>query len=141
MLDILLSQIASGLVLGGLYVLIAIGLSIVFGLLGIVNFAHGAFFTLGAYFALTLVGVLGWPAVILSPLIVGGIGMIAERLLIRRLYDKEPLISLIVTFALALLIEATVRLVYGGIGQPFSPPPFMAGLPACGAALTNKYRR
>src|ERR1700742_4374016 len=116
MLDILLSQIASGLVLGGLYVLIAIGLSIIFGLLGIVNFAHGAFFTLGAYFALTLFHTFGWPAVILSPIIVGGLGMIAERLLIRRLYDKEPLISLIVTFALALMIEATVRLVYGGIG-------------------------
>jgi branched-chain amino acid transport system permease protein len=83
MLEILLSQTVSGLVLGGLYVLIAIGLSIIFGLLGIVNFAHGAFFTLGAYFALTLVELFGWPAVLLSPIIVGGIGMVAERLLIR----------------------------------------------------------
>ena len=140
MLEILLSQTVSGLVLGGLYVLIAIGLSIIFGLLGIVNFAHGAFFTLGAYFALTLVELFGWPAVLLSPIIVGGIGMVAERLLIRRLYDKEPLISLIVTFALALLIEATVRLIYGGIGQPFSPPPFMAGFLVWGPILITKYR-
>jgi branched-chain amino acid transport system permease protein len=140
MLEILLSQTVSGLVLGGLYVLIAIGLSIIFGLLGIVNFAHGAFFTLGAYFALTLVELFGWPAVLLSPIIVGGIGMVAERLLIRRLYDKEPLISLIVTFALALLIEATVRLIYGGIGQPFSPPPFMAGFLIWGPILITKYR-
>jgi len=140
MLEILLSQTVSGLVLGGLYVLIAIGLSIIFGLLGIVNFAHGAFFTLGAYFALTLVEFFGWPAVLLSPIIVGGIGMVAERLLIRRLYDKEPLISLIVTFALALLIEATVRLIYGGIGQPFSPPPFMAGFLIWGPILITKYR-
>ena len=140
MLDILLSQTVSGLVLGGLYVLIAIGLSIIFGLLGIVNFAHGAFFTLGAYFALSLVGAVGWPAVVLSPIIVGGIGMVAERLLIRRLYDKEPLISLIVTFALALLIEATVRLIYGGIGQPFSPPPFMSGFLVWGPILITKYR-
>jgi branched-chain amino acid transport system permease protein len=139
-LDILLSQIVSGLVLGGLYVLIAIGLSIVFGLLGIVNFAHGTFFTLGAYLAVTLVGTLGWPAVILSPVIVGGIGMIAERLLIRRLYDKEPLISLIVTFALALLIEATIRLIYGGIGQPFSPPPFISGFLVWGPILITNYR-
>ena len=65
------------------YVLIAIGLSIIFGLLGIVNFAHGAFFTLGAYFALTLSQLFGWPAVILAPIIVGGIGMVAERLLIQ----------------------------------------------------------
>ncbi len=140
MLEILLSQTVSGLVLGGLYVLIAIGLSIIFGLLGIVNFAHGAFFTLGAYLALTLVETFGWPAILLSPIIVGGISMVAERLLIRRLYDKEPLISLIVTFALALLIEATVRLIYGGIGQPFSPPPFMAGFLIWGPILITKYR-
>jgi branched-chain amino acid transport system permease protein len=140
MLDILLSQTISGLVLGGLYVLIAIGLSIIFGLLGIVNFGHGAFFTLGAYLAVTLVQYFGWPAVVLSPVIVGGIGMLAERLLIRRLYDKEPLISLIVTFALALMIEATVRLIYGGIGQPFSAPPFMAGFLIWGPILITKYR-
>jgi len=140
MLEILLSQVTSGVVLGGLYVLIAIGLSIIFGLLGIVNFAHGAFFTLGAYFALTLYQVFGWPAVILSPLIVGAIGMLAERLLIRRLYDKEPLVSLIVTFALALLIEAAVRLVWGGIGQPFSPPPQLAGFLIWGPILITKYR-
>jgi len=140
MLDILLSQTASGLVLGGLYVLIAIGLSIIFGLLGIVNFAHGVFFTLGAYFALTLYQYFGWPAVILSPILVGGVGMIAERLLIRRLYDKEPLVSLIITFALALLIEASVRLVWGGIGQPFSPPPFLSGFYIWGPVLITKYR-
>src|ERR1700761_5349969 len=140
MLDILLSQTASGLVLGGLYVLIAIGLSIIFGLLGIVNFAHGAFFTLGAYLALTLVQFFGWPAGVLSPGIVCGVGMLAERLLIRRLYDKEPLISLIVTFALALLIEATLRLIYGGIGQPFSPPPFLSGFMIWGPILITKYR-
>ena len=140
MLEILLSQVVSGLVLGGLYVLIAIGLSIIFGLLGIVNFAHGTFFTLGAYFALTLYQYFGWPAVILAPVIVGAIGMVAERLLIRRLYDKEPLISLIVTFALALLIEASVRLIYGGIGQPFSPPPFLSGFLIWGPILITKYR-
>jgi branched-chain amino acid transport system permease protein len=140
MLDIVLSQVASGLVLGGLYVLIAIGLSIIFGLLGIVNFAHGAFFTLGAYFALTLFRQFGWPAVILSPIIVGAIGIVVERVLIRKLYDKEPLVSLIITFALALMIEATVRLVWGGIGQPFSPPPFLAGFYIWGPVLITKYR-
>ncbi|MFO1024315.1 MAG: branched-chain amino acid ABC transporter permease [Acetobacteraceae bacterium] len=140
MLEILLSQTASGLVLGGLYVLIAIGLSIIFGLLGIVNFAHGAFFTLGAYFALTLFEYFGWPAVILAPVVVGAIGIVVERLLIRRLYDKEPLISLIVTFALALLIEATVRLIYGGLGRPFSPPPFLSGFYIWGPILITKYR-
>lgn len=140
MLDVILSQVASGLVLGGLYVLIAIGLSIIFGLLGIVNFAHGAFFTLGAYFALTLYQTFGWPAVILSPILVGLVGIVVERLLIRRLYNKEPLVSLIITFALALMIEATVRLVWGGIGQPFSPPPFLSGFFIWGPVLITKYR-
>jgi branched-chain amino acid transport system permease protein len=140
MLDVLLSQLAAGLVLGGLYVLIAIGLSIIFGLLGIVNFAHGNFFALGAYFALTLVQTFGWPAAILAPLLVGVFGMIVERLLIRQLYDKEPLVSLIITFALALMIEALLRLVYGGIGQPFDQPPLFTGIFLWGPVLISKYR-
>ena len=140
MLDVLLSQVAAGLVLGGLYVLIAIGLSIIFGLLGIVNFAHGNFFALGAYFALTLVQTFGWPAAILAPLLVGAVGMLVERVLIRQLYDKEPLVSLIITFALALMIEALLRLVYGGIGQPFDQPPIFSGIFLWGPVLISKYR-
>jgi branched-chain amino acid transport system permease protein len=140
MLDLILSQVAAGLVLGGLYVLIAIGLSIIFGLLGIVNFAHGNFFALGAFFALSLYQAFGWLAVVLAPILVGVVGMIAERLLIRQLYDKEPLVSLIITFALALMIEATLRLVYGGIGQPFNQPPFFSGIYLWGPVLITKYR-
>jgi branched-chain amino acid transport system permease protein len=140
MLEIIISQVVNGLLVGGLYVLIAIGLSIIFGLLGIVNFAHGAFFTLGAYFTLTLYQIFGWPAVILAPILVGIVGMIAERLLIQHLYDKEPLISLIVTFAMSLLVEATVRLIYGGIGQPFSPPAFLSGFLIWGPILMTTYR-
>ena len=140
MLDVLLSQVAAGLVLGGLYVMIAIGLSIIFGLLGIVNFAHGNFFALGAYFALTLVQYFGWPAVIFAPILVGIVGMVVERILIRQLYDKEPLISLIVTFALALMIEALLRLIYGGIGQPFNQPPMFTGIYLWGPVLITKYR-
>ena len=83
MLDVLLSQVAAGLVLGGLYVLIAIGLSIIFGLLGIVNFAHGNFFALGAYFALTLYQYLGWPAVLVARVVVGVFGMPFRCTLIR----------------------------------------------------------
>jgi len=139
-LDVILSQVAAGLVLGSLYVLIAIGLSIIFGLLGIVNFAHGNFFALGAYFALTLFQHFGWPAVILAPILVGLVGMGVERLLIRQLYDKEPLISLIVTFALALMIEALLQLIYGGIGQPFSQPPMFSGIYLWGPVLITRYR-
>ena len=140
MLDLILSQVANGLVLGGLYVLIAIGLSIIFGQLGIVNFAHGAFFALGAYFALTLYGMFGWPAVVLAPLLVGLLGTVVERLLIQWLYEKDPLVSLIVTFALALMIEASIRLIWGGIGLPFDPPPIFAGFFIWGPVLITKYR-
>jgi branched-chain amino acid transport system permease protein len=139
-LDLLLSQVAAGLVLGGLYVLIAIGLSIIFGQLGIVNFAHGNFFALGAYFALSLYQQFGWPAVVFAPILVGVVGMIVERLLIHKLYDKEPLVSLIITFALALMIEALLRLIYGGIGQPFNQPPIFSGIYLWGPVLITKYR-
>ena len=131
MLDTLVSQTANGLVLGFVYVLIAVGLSITFGLLGIINFAHGAFFALGAYVAYQLVQMFGWPAVVLAPLLVGGIGMVVEVLLIRRLYGKEPLLSLIVTFALALLIEALIRFFWGADGKPLASACSSSQLPHC----------
>ncbi|MBV9782835.1 MAG: branched-chain amino acid ABC transporter permease [Acidisphaera sp.] len=140
MLDTILSQAVNGLVLGFLYVLIAVGLSIIFGLLGIVNFAHGAFFALGAYFAMQLYRSFGWPAVILAPFLAGAIGMVVELSLIRRLYGKEPLLSLILTFALSLLMSALIRLFWGGAGQPFSPPRFLAGFVEWGPVLITTYR-
>ncbi len=140
MFDVIVSQAVNGLVLGFLYVLIAVGLSIIFGLLGIVNFAHGSFFALGAFFALSLYRHLGWPGVLLSPILVGLLGMVVEMTLIRRLYDKEPLVSLILTFALALLIEAVIRLVWGGSGIPFSAPKFLSGFVEYGPVLMTRYR-
>lgn len=140
MLDIILSQVVNGFVLGFLYVLIAVGLTIIFGLIGIVNFAHGTFFALGAYFALTLQQQLGWWAVIFAPFIVGIIGMAVEFVLIRRVYGKDPLVSLILTFALALLIEALIRVVWGSGGQPFNPPAFLIGFVEWGPILMTNYR-
>jgi branched-chain amino acid transport system permease protein len=140
MLDILVSQAANGLVLGFIYVLIAVGLSITFGLLGVINFAHGAFFALGAYVAWQLFQLFGWSAVILAPPLVGLIGMVVEVVIIRRLYGKEPLLGLIVTFALALLIEAVIRYVWGAEGKPFNPPPAFAGIIDLGPLLITKYR-
>ena len=140
MLDVIVSQVANGLVLGFIYVLIAVGLSITFGLLGVINFAHGAFFALGAYFAWQLFQLFGWPAVIFAPILVAFVGMLVEMTLIRRLYGKEPLLSLIVTFALALLIEALIRYVWGADGKPFNPPPAFAGIVEAGPLLITKYR-
>ncbi|CAH1669685.1 Branched-chain amino acid ABC transporter permease [Hyphomicrobiales bacterium] len=140
MLDMILSQTVNGLILGFLYVLIAVGLSIIFGLLGIVNFAHGAFFALGAYLALVLAREFGWWAALLAPLLTGGIGMVVEVVLIRHLYGKEPLLGLILTFALALLIEAILRMIFGGAPLPFSAPRFLAGFVEYGPILLTKYR-
>lgn len=140
MLDIVLSQAVNGLVLGMLYVLIAVGLSVVFGLLGIVNFAHGAFFALGAYAALVLSREFGWWAVFLAPILTMGLGMLLEVVLIRRLYGHEPLRSLIVTFALALLIEALLQLTFGGAPIAFSTPKFLVGFVEYGSVLVTQYR-
>jgi branched-chain amino acid transport system permease protein len=140
MLDMILSQAVNGLVLGFLYVLIAVGLSIIFGMLGIVNFAHGSFFALGAYFAYVLNRDFGWGAALLAPLITAAIGIVVEMVLIRRLYDKEPLLGLILTFALALLIEAILRLLFGGAPVPFGAPKFLSGFVEYGPILITKYR-
>jgi branched-chain amino acid transport system permease protein len=138
--DMILSQAANGLVLGFLYVLIATGLSIIFGMLGIVNFAHGSFFALGAYFALVLSREFGWGAALLAPIVTGLIGMVVAVVLIRRLYGKEPLLGLILTFALALLAEAILRLIFGGAPVPFSAPKVLGGALVYGPILITKYR-
>jgi branched-chain amino acid transport system permease protein len=140
MLDMILSQAVNGLVLGFLYVLIAIGLSIIFGMLGIVNFAHGAFFAIGAYLAYALNRQFGWGAALLAPVLTGLIGVVVEMVLIRWLYGKEPLLGLILTFALALLVEAILRLVFGGAPVPFVAPKFLAGFAEYGPILITKYR-
>jgi branched-chain amino acid transport system permease protein len=140
MLEMIVSQAVNGLVLGFLYVLIAIGLSIIFGMLGIVNFAHGGFFAIGAYLALVLNAQFGWGAALLAPLATGALGIVVELVLIRRLYGKEPLLGLILTFALALLIEALLRLIFGGAPLPFATPRAFAGFLEFGPILTTKFR-
>jgi len=140
MFDMLVSQSANGLVLGVVYVLIAVGLSITFGLLGVINFAHGAFVALGAYAAYQLFQMFGWPAVIFAPVLVGIAGMVVEVVIIRRLYGKDPLSSLIVTFALSLLIEALIRFFWGADGKPFDAPAWLSGIVVAGPLLITRYR-
>ncbi len=138
---VILSQVVNGLVLGFLYVLIAVGLSIIFGMLGLVNFAHGAFFALGAYFALTLRPHVGDAAVlVLAPFLVGVVGMVIEATLLRPLYGKEPLLGLLVTFGLALFIEEAIRTVWGTVGHPFDPPRFLSGFLQWGPIIVTRYR-
>jgi branched-chain amino acid transport system permease protein len=140
MLDVIAAQVVNGLVLGFLLILVSIGLSFVFGLLGIVNVAHGSFFALGAYFALTLQHTYGWPAAILAPIGVGVVGMALEYLLVRRIYGHGHLMTLMLTFALALFIESIIRTVWGSAMQPLAPPATFAGFIEYGPILTTTYR-
>jgi branched-chain amino acid transport system permease protein len=138
---LLASQLMNGLVLGFLYVLIAVGMSIIFGMLGLVNFAHGAFFALGAYLALSLRPVLGFGgALVVAPLLVGAISLIVERTLLRPLYDKEPLLSLLLTFGLALFIQELIRTIWGAAGHPFDTPDFLSGFLKFGPVFVTQYR-
>lgn len=140
MLDIVITQVANGLALGFIYVLVAIGLSIIFGQLGLVNFSHGAFLALSAYIGLSLYGVLGWIGVPLAPFIVAVVGMCVERLLLQRAYGKEPLFGLILTFAIALFVEAVIRSVWGSASQPFPSPESLRGIVEYGPVLLTRYR-
>jgi branched-chain amino acid transport system permease protein len=140
MAELIVSQIVNGLVLGFLYVLIAIGLSIIFGMLGVVNFAHGVFFALGAYFALSLRDTVGPWAIVLAPIFVGAAGMLIESSLLRPLYSKEPLLGLFMTFGIALFLEELIRTVWGAGGLPFDPPGMLSGFIIWGPVLVTKYR-
>jgi branched-chain amino acid transport system permease protein len=140
MTGLILSQIVNGLVLGFLYVLIAIGLSIIFGMLGIVNFAHGVYFALGAYFALMLSGVAGPWATLLAPLLVGVVGMAVEMTLMRPLYGRDPILGLFMTFGIALFVEELIRTIWGAAGYPFNPPAALSGFLILGPVLVTKYR-
>jgi branched-chain amino acid transport system permease protein len=129
-MDSLLQQIFTGLVSGSFYALLALGLSVIFGMLGVVNFAHGAFYMLGAFGALTLSDALGlnfWLALVLVPLALGAFGMIIERTLVHRLMALDPLYNFLLTFGLALILQDLVRLKYGVASQPYERPKILAG--------------
>ena len=119
----LLEQVVNGLVLGGYYLLIALGLSLIFSVGGIVNLAHGAFYALGAYGAVEIARHLGFgPAVVLSPIAAALLGVLFERFLLRRFYTADPILSLLVTFGLALVAEQAIRMIWGAALLPFSMP-------------------
>ena len=132
MLDIPLSALAAqaftGLVLGGIFVLMAIGLSLIFGLMTVVNFAHGSFYMLGAYVAFSLMSLTKsfWAALVLAPLVVGALGFLVERFLIRRLYGRSPDDPLLLTFGLSLAKVEGAKLIWGKIGLTVDPPKQLA---------------
>jgi branched-chain amino acid transport system permease protein len=123
-LNMLLFQIFTGLVLGMIFVLLAIGLSLIFGLLTVVNFAHGALYMWGAYVALLCMGFFGnfWIGLIVVPVVVGGIGMAIEYFLVRRLYGLNPDYPLLLTFGISLIMMEAIRMIFGTTGYPFNAP-------------------
>jgi branched-chain amino acid transport system permease protein len=120
----LAAQVFTGLVLGMIFVLLAIGLSLIFGLLTVVNFAHGSLYMLGAYFGVFVYGVTKnfWLSLVIAPLMVGTVGLLIERFLIRRLYGRSPDDPLLLTFGLSLIIVEGVRIIWGKIGLTIDPP-------------------
>ena len=128
-LTALAAQVFTGLVLGGILVLMAVGLSLIFGLMTVVNFSHGALYMLGAFFAFSVLSRTKsfWAALILAPLIVGVFGLLIERFLIRRLYGRSPDDPLLLTFGLSLVIVETVKVFWGKLGLTVDPPREMAG--------------
>jgi len=128
-MDQLFSELFNGLILGAFYAVVALGLSLIMNLTGTINLAHASFLTLAGYiaFALVLHGSPFWLALILAPLLTVVVGVIAERTLIRPLYGRDPIYSLLLTFGLALVAEEAFRLIWGANGIPFSPPPALSG--------------
>jgi branched-chain amino acid transport system permease protein len=127
MSSLVILNIANGLVTGAFYVLMALGLSLILNLSGIINFAHGGFLALGGYCAYVLTPYVGfWGALLLSPFLTAIFGLVIERLLIRRLYGRDPLYSLLLTFGLAFILQDGTRYIWGAQGLPVSIPPFLA---------------
>jgi branched-chain amino acid transport system permease protein len=137
----LLEQVVNGLVLGGYYLLIALGLSLIFSVGGVVNLAHGAFYALGAYLSVTLAKHVGFgPAAVMSPVAVALLGILFERFLLRRFYTADPILSLFVTFGLAMVAEQAIRMIWGAAPISASMPPLFKGSVTLGDFLFSKYR-
>ncbi|MHA6641587.1 branched-chain amino acid ABC transporter permease [Mesorhizobium sp. A623] len=139
----LLGQLLVGLINGSFYAMLSLGLAIIFGMLQIINFAHGAQYMLGAFVGYLLLNYLGigyWPALILVPVLVGLFGMVIERLAISRLYGVDPLYGLLFTFGLALVLEGIFRYYYGVSGNPYSVPALLSGGTNLGFMFLPIYR-
>ena len=137
----LLEQVVNGLVLGGYYLLIALGLSLIFSVGGVVNLAHGAFYALGAYISLEIARYLGFgPAVVISPVAVAMLGILFERFILRRFYTADPILSLLVTFGLAMVVEQLIRIIWGAAPLPASMPQALKGSVVLGDFLFSRYR-
>jgi len=137
----LLSFTMNGLVLGLIFAVVALGFTLILGVMQVINFTHGILFALGAYFAFSMQKYVGfWLALILAPILVGVVGLILERLVIHRTYGGNPLFGLLLTFGLATALEEVIRMVWGKTGYSVAAPKFAAGSLDLGFMIYSKYR-
>ncbi len=142
-LQAFLGQLMLGLVNGSFYAMLSLGLAVIFGLLGIVNFAHGALYMIGAYVAWASLEYLGlnyWAALVLAPLVVGALGALLERTLLKPLYRIDPIYGLLLTFGLALIAEGVFRDQFGVSGQQYPVPDALQGATNLGFMVLPNYR-
>jgi branched-chain amino acid transport system permease protein len=127
MTQLILFNIFNGLIVGAFYALMALGLSLILNLSGVINFAHGGFLALGAYIAYTLIPYVGfWGGLAIAPLLTAGLGLLTERVLIRRVYGRDPLYSLLLTFGLAYIFEDGIRYIWSAQSLPYAIPAWLA---------------
>ncbi|MET1028931.1 MAG: branched-chain amino acid ABC transporter permease [Dongiaceae bacterium] len=127
MTTLLLFNVFNGLIVGAFYALMALGLSLILNLSGVINFAHGGFLALGGYFAFMLIPFIGfWGALLVAPVLVALLGLIIERLLIRRVYGRDPLYGLLLTFGMAFVFEDGTRYIWGAQSLPYQIPSWLA---------------
>jgi branched-chain amino acid transport system permease protein len=139
----LFGQLLLGLINGAFYAMLSLGLAVIFGLLNIINFTHGAQYMMGAFcawFLLNLLGIGYWPSLIIVPLVVGAFGILLERAFLRWMYKLDHLYGLLLTFGLALIIEGLFRQAYGSSGQPYAIPAELAGGKNLGFMFLPNYR-
>src|SRR4051795_8968003 len=123
MTQLLLFNVTNGLIIGAFYVLMALGLSLILNLSNVINFAHGGFLVMGGYIAYTITPYVGfWGALLIAPPLVAIVGLVLERTLIRPLYGRDPLYSLLLTFGLAFILEDGARFIWGAQGKPVTVP-------------------
>ena len=141
-LNLFLLQIVTGVALGSVFVLLATGLSLIFGMLTVVNFAHGAFFMVGAYVGVFFLGLTGnfWFSLVLVPLVVGCVGLVVERVLVRPLYGRGIDYPLLLTFGLSYVLVDVIRLIFGIEGMPAGTPPGLRGAVNLGIGFFPLYR-
>jgi len=139
----LFGQLLLGLINGSFYALLSLGLAVIFGMLNIINFSHGAQYMMGAFTAYLLLQYAGigyWESLVIAPIVVGATGILIERLFLQHLRQLDPLYGLLLTFGLALIIEGLFRNTYGSSGQPYQVPATLQGGRNLGFMFLPNYR-